>query len=81
MFTFEPLIPAGNTYPRTHPDRSIAMSLMHEALARAQHSERLDEAEHVRRRLRYLAAAKAQRRAERAASRARRLSALADLPA
>ncbi|NHC13278.1 hypothetical protein [Motilibacter deserti] len=57
------------------------MSLMHEALARAQYSERLDEAEHVRRRLRHLAAAKANRRAERALSRARRLSALADLRA
>jgi len=80
MFTFEPVSPARNSYLHAQTDRSNAMSLMHEALARAQHSERLDEAEHVRRRLRYLAAAKAQRRAERAASRARRLSALADLP-
>jgi hypothetical protein len=57
--------------------RSTQMSLMNEALARAQYRERLAEAEHERMAVRVLAARRHKRRAERAAQRARRLAGVA----
>lgn len=50
--------------------RSTEMSLMYEALARAQHSQRLAEAEQERLALRVVAARRHERRAARAARRA-----------
>ncbi len=57
--------------------RSTQMSLMNEALARAQYRERLAEAEHERMAMRVVAARRHKRRAERAAQRARRLAGMA----
>ena len=51
--------------------RSTEMSLMYEALARAQHSQRLAEAEQERLALRVVAARRHERRAARAARLAR----------
>ena len=55
----------------------MSMSLMTEALARAQHRQRLAEAEHERMALRVVAARRHERRAARAAQRARRLAGVA----
>jgi hypothetical protein len=56
---------------------SLEMSLMNEYLARAQISQRLEEAERSRQRHRLAAAIRAKRRAEHAAQRAHRLMSLA----
>ncbi|WP_327288866.1 hypothetical protein [Streptomyces sp. NBC_01198] len=61
----------------SHQNRTHAMQLMPEALARAHMQQRLYEAEHERRASRLLAARRLQRRAERASLRARRALALA----
>lgn len=53
--------------------RSLEMQLMHESLARAHCQQVLADAERTRRQRRYLAAARAQRKAERAVARANRL--------
>ncbi|HEX6920998.1 MAG TPA: hypothetical protein VF314_12270 [Actinomycetes bacterium] len=58
-------------------NRSREMQLMHEDLARAHLSHRLEEAEHERRALRLVSARRAARRAEETALRTRRLLALA----
>lgn len=70
--------PISKEYPNADPIlRSAQMSLMHEALARAQYRERLAEAEHERLAVRVVAARRRHRRAARAAERARRLAGLA----
>jgi hypothetical protein len=61
----------------SHQNRNLEMQLMPEALARAQMQQRLADAERERRALRLLAARRLQRRAERAAQRARRALAMA----
>jgi hypothetical protein len=53
------------------------MNLLHEDLARADHAQRLEEAQRRQRVHRLVAARRANRRAEEAALRARRLLALA----
>ena len=58
-------------------NRSIAMQLIHEDLARAHAAQRLEEAIRRQRAHRLVAAHRAARRAEEAALRARRLLALA----
>lgn len=54
-----------------HPNRSNAMNVMYEELARAQMSERLGEAQATRRGHSAVVARRLSRRAERAAHRAR----------
>jgi hypothetical protein len=61
--------------------RSKEMSLMYEALARAQHSQRLAEAEQERLALRVVAARRHEHRAARAASRSARAASRASLAA
>lgn len=56
--------PAGVPAPRTRTTRSTQMQLLHEALARAEHSRRLDEAAAARTRRRHLAEARSRRRLE-----------------
>lgn len=53
--------------------RSLEMQLMHESLARAHCQQVLADAERTRRQRRLVAAARAQRKAERAVARANRL--------
>ena len=78
MSTTNPYHPISTTRQYVEPIlRSTQMSLMNEALARAQYRERLAEAEHERMALRVLAARRHQRRAVRAAQRARRLAGVA----
>jgi hypothetical protein len=55
----------------THTNRSTAMNLMNEELARAHMSARLGEAQELRRGHRVVAARRLSRRAERAAHKAR----------
>lgn len=55
----------------TEPNRSTAMSLIHEELARAQQAERLGEAQHLRAGHHLARARRLSRRAERAAQDAR----------
>ncbi len=57
------------------------MSLMYEALARAQHSQRVAEAKQERLALRFLAARRQERRAARAVRRAERATSRAGLAA
>ena len=58
------------------PDRSTAMHLLHEQLALAQHAERASAAQRNAQHYRLVRALRAQRRAERAALRARLLLSL-----
>jgi hypothetical protein len=58
-------------------NRSKAMQLMHEHLARAQHEFHVEEMRHQEQARRLVRARRAARRAEKAAMRARRLQALA----
>ncbi len=57
--------------------RSLEMQLMHENLARAQYPYRTEEVRDELRTMRFVAARRAERRAERAGVRARRLMLLA----
>ena len=81
-------VPAGTPLPPAptagspHPHvtvRSTEMHTLYEELARAHSQRLLDEAVHERRVSRHVRALRAQRRAERAAHRARRMLALAVL--
>jgi hypothetical protein len=72
----DPTVPASGAEASRHK-RNLEMQLMPEALARAHMQQRLYEAEHERRALRLITARRLQRRAERAALRARRALALA----
>jgi hypothetical protein len=73
----QPSVVPGRAADDTTVNRSTAMQLMHEDLARAHMNARLEEAARARRAHRLLAARRAQRRAERAAARARAALALA----
>ncbi len=69
--------PGPGTTTDTPIVRSTTMHVMHEELARAHSSRLLEEAARERRAVRLVAAQRAQRKAERAALRARHLLALA----
>jgi hypothetical protein len=73
--TTDPVV--GPTVPKDALNRSKKMQLLHEDLARAHTAQRLEEIQRQQRAVRLVAAHRAQRRAQEAALRARRLLALA----
>lgn len=68
----------GITFPAAVEDRSV-MDMLSEAHVLARYAERVARAEATRRRTRLVDAIRAQRRAERATARARRLKMLAGM--